>query len=297
MTISRFLSLPLLALLLTTTAPAARAADVSADYVNILEGRISALEEQMRGVIAQVEQTAYQARTTAEKLDRLQTDIDTRFRMLQDTAAAGASSPTAAPSGAPAAAPTPPRSARDMMNDLESGNAATAPADTDQKTLGELVDEANNDGAATKNPATDANTAYDNAFSLVRDGDYEAAAQAMRSFLKKWPKHDLASNAAYWLGETFYVRGDYANAAKNFAEGYQKYPKGSKSEDVLLKLGMSLAALGRTKDACLSFEQLKSEFPKMSAATQDRVKKEQTSLGCATDEAAPAAAQPAKKKR
>lgn len=294
MTISRFLSLPLLALLLTTTAPAARAAEVSADYVNILEGRISALEEQMRGVIAQVEQTAYQARTTAEKLDRLQTDIDTRFRMLQDNAAAAPATAPATAQNTPAAPTTPPRSAHDMMNELESG--ATAPADTDQKTLGELVDEANNDGAAaTKNPATDANTAYDNAFSLVRDGDYEAAEQAMRAFLKKWPKHDLASNAAYWLGETFYVRGDYTNAAKNFAEGYQKYPKGSKSEDVLLKLGMSLAALGRTKDACLSFEQLKSEFPKMSAATQDRVKKEQTSLGCATtDEAAPA---PAKKKR
>ena len=50
----------------------------------------------------------------------------------------------------------------------------------------------------------------------------------------------LASNAYYWLGETFYVQKNFQKAAISFAKGYQKFPKGNKAIDQLFKLALTL---------------------------------------------------------
>lgn len=282
---------PLLALSLL---PVPAHAQVSSDYVNILETRLQSIEQQVQNLTAQIEQTAYQSRETAIKLDKLQVDIDTRFRMLGDSAA-GAPTPSE-----PQVSSTPMPGADRAMAQLDRPtpsaaspssarhDEALAPNLQDQKMLGQLMEDASGNTAPAAPLSDDPVTAYDQAFSLIRDGDYDAAESAMRGFIKKWPKHDLTSNASYWLGETYYVRGDFKNAAKSFAECYQKFPKGGKAEDTLLKLGLSLSQLGRTKDACLSFAQLKAEFPKMSASTQQRVAQEQGRLSCEAETKKPA---------
>lgn len=223
---------------------------ISSDYVNILENRLSALEQQVQTLTNQTEQANYQARQAQERLQRLEEDINTRFTMLQQQSAQAAA--TQSPSSS-----APPPALGQM-----AGAGATA--------------------AATPAPVLpdDANVAYDQAFTKVRDGNYEAAEVAMRAFLQRWPNIELSSNAAYWLGETFYVRGDFTNSAKSFAEAYQQYPKGAKAEDTLLKLGLSLEALNRTSDACITFDQLTTEFPNISASNRRRVEQERTQLKC-----------------
>jgi tol-pal system protein YbgF len=279
--------------LLSPLASSPAVAQVSSDYVNILETRLQAIEQQVQNLTAQIEQTAYQSRETAIKLDKLQVDIDTRFRMLGDSAAGGAApsepriSSTPMP-GADRAMAQIGRPTAPTASATERHDEALAPNLQDQKMLGQLMADADGNTAPAAPLSDDPVTAYDQAFSLIRDGDYESAESAMRGFIKKWPKHDLTSNASYWLGETYYVRGDFKNAAKSFAECYQKFPKGGKAEDTLLKLGLSLAQLGRTKDACLSFAQLKAEFPKMSASTQQRVAQEQGRLSCEAETKKPA---------
>jgi tol-pal system protein YbgF len=122
--------------------------------------------------------------------------------------------------------------------------------------------------------------AYDTAFRKIRDQDYEGAEAAMAEFVRRWPKHELASNASYWLAETHYVRGNFEQAVKGFAATYQTYPKGSKSEDTLLKLALSLAALSRNDDACTTFDQLQAEFPRMNPNNKRRMEQERQTLGC-----------------
>ena len=73
------------------------------------------------------------------------------------------------------------------------------------------------------------------------------------AFIQQFPNDQLAGNAQYWLGETYYVRKRYNDAATAFAFGYQKYPKSGKGADDLLKLGMSLGSLGQKQDACSAF--------------------------------------------
>ena len=90
----------------------------------------------------------------------------------------------------------------------------------------------------------------------------------------------MASNARYWLAETYYVENDYEDAAREFAVAYKKDPKGSKAQDNLLKLALSLKGLDRDKDACVALAQLDKEFGITNSAVVQRGAKERATLAC-----------------
>ena len=137
-----------------------------------------------------------------------------------------------------------------------------------------VVDVPEND--APKDPKA----AYNDAYNLLKQLKYEQAEVALQDFLQKYPDHELAGNAQYWLGETYYVRGLYEPAAVAFATGFKKYKKSTKGADNLLKLGLSMQQLGKEKEACTAFKNLKKEFPKASDLLLSRAKKESNKLGC-----------------
>ena len=90
----------------------------------------------------------------------------------------------------------------------------------------------------------------------------------------------MASNAYYWLGETFYVQKNFQKAAISFAKGYQKFPKGNKAIDQLFKLALTFINLGKNDDACASFSKLELEFPDASERIKNRAKEYKTRAKC-----------------
>lgn len=112
---------------------------------------------------------------------------------------------------------------------------------------------------------------YDFALSYLRKGDYFIAEKLFQQLLTLYPKHTIASNAQYWLGETFYARQNYPEAAKAFLSGFQKFPQGSKGADSLLKLGLSLAAMGQVEEACNAYAELKERYPNISKEIAARI--------------------------
>ena len=125
-----------------------------------------------------------------------------------------------------------------------------------------------------------AKSTYDEAYNLLKQYKYEEAGEALQAFLKEYPDDELAGNAQYWLGETYYARKQYESAAEAFATGFKKYEKSAKAPDNLLKLGLSMQQLGKKKEACTAFKNLKSKFPKASEVVLSRAKKESDKLGC-----------------
>jgi len=121
---------------------------------------------------------------------------------------------------------------------------------------------------------------YDEAFAHIRDGRYEEAEKGFKNFLRRYPDHDLAANAEYWLGETYYVRGDYKQSAKTFARGYQKFPTGAKAGDSLLTRVERHRKIGKKEDACLSLRQLQKDFHEDAGHLQERAAREIKQLGC-----------------
>ncbi len=121
---------------------------------------------------------------------------------------------------------------------------------------------------------------YDYAFDFLKRNDYVRGEAALREFLKRNPKDQLAGNAQYWLGETFYVRGNYQQAAVEFMAGYQTFPKNTKSPDSLFKLGLSLEKLNQNDGACTAFGRITKDYPDASDQVRNGVKAERTKLKC-----------------
>ena len=129
-------------------------------------------------------------------------------------------------------------------------------------------------------PSAGADQIYNEAFKKLQDGDYAGAERGFKSFLQSNPRHALAGNAQYWLGETYYARRDYQNAMTAFAEGYKVYKASPKGPDNLLKLGVTLAVLGRKPDACAVFAKFNQDYPRATDLQKRRVEQERQKNGC-----------------
>ena len=129
-------------------------------------------------------------------------------------------------------------------------------------------------------PGDDAHSLNEKGHGALTQNDYAGAEVAFRQLIESYPKDPLATDAQYWIGESFYRRGQYKAAADAFLKGYKKYKSGDKAPETLLKLGMSLAALGQKDAACSTFGELKTEFPKAPETVRDEVKAEQKKVRC-----------------
>ena len=121
---------------------------------------------------------------------------------------------------------------------------------------------------------------YEQAYGYLLQKDYRSAETGFEDFLRRHPNHQLAGNAQYWLGESFYVRGQYRAAAGAFLKGYQTYARSPKAPETLLKLAMSLQRLGQKDAACSSFSELATKYPNPPAHVRSMAQAERQRGGC-----------------
>jgi tol-pal system protein YbgF len=107
---------------------------------------------------------------------------------------------------------------------------------------------------------------YQAAFELVKEQRYEPAALAFQQFLVTFPDSDLASNAQYWLAESYYVTQAFSEALPAFQVVIDKYPRSSKVADALLKMGYCNYELKRWDAAKTSLARVQADFPDTTAA-------------------------------
>jgi tol-pal system protein YbgF len=232
--------------------------------------RMNQIDDQLRSLTGQLEEIEYNIDRLTKRLDKMQADNEVRFQQLEGHGQVAA----AAPPPAPVPIVPPPR-------DLERAPPAAAvaipapPVTTPPPGARDASVE-----TSTALPNGSAMEQYNYAFNLLRVPDFHGAQVAFEAFLHQHPNDQLAGNAQYWLGETFFARNDFAAAATAFAEGYRKYPQGPKAVDDLLKLGISLGNSGRKQDACFSFAKLERDFPQMTPAVRDREVSEKKRIGC-----------------
>lgn len=120
---------------------------------------------------------------------------------------------------------------------------------------------------------------YDAAFALMKQGYYERAVKAFRSFLAKYPDSGLADNAQYWIGEGNYVLRNYKLALEEFNKVLSDYPRSPKQGDALLKIGYVHYELGAYDKANKTLKEVIARYPNTtvakSAATRlDKMQKE-----------------------
>ncbi len=107
---------------------------------------------------------------------------------------------------------------------------------------------------------------YRAAVELVKAGSYVDALAALRAFIQRYPHHDYADNAQYWIGEVFYAQKDYVRALAEFRTVVEVYPRGNKVPDALLKVGYCYQAIGQGEKARAVLEQVVNQYPKSEPA-------------------------------
>ncbi len=252
-----------------------------------LEARILQLQEEVRQLTGRVEQLEYQQQQLGDRMDRLVGAVDDRLRAVEpgqqpaqaSNERAGPQSPLSSgpPSGAEARRPPPQARAQATAPDVDQDAAAAQ-----GHVLGAIPrDLALNPPTPPPTPPGAVDVGYEGAQRLLQAGRWTEAQQAFQAFLDKNPKDPRAANAAYWLGETYYVSKDYQNAAAVFARNYKTYGADSqKAPDNLLKLGMSLSALGQKDKACVAFAELTKRHPNAPTPVKQTLARERATAGC-----------------
>lgn len=120
----------------------------------------------------------------------------------------------------------------------------------------------------------DEQTAYGYAFDALKSGDYVESARRLRDFLAAFPGGQLAPNALYWLGESYYVTQNYAMAGDQFRALLDRYPSHDKAPGALLKLGLTQYGQKQYPQAEATLRQVLQRYPGTDVArtAQDRLR-------------------------
>ena len=192
--------------------------------------------------------------------------------------------------------PVVPIETRDEQGDIDRPIPARRPgADVDPQPMSQedflslfgadaIVDGSPTDAGLANQPSVSPTQAYNAAYAFIEVNDLAAAEVAFQNFLDQYPDHDLASNAGYWLGESFYARDMYGAAVRAFAGSVRDNRDGRKAPDALLKLSMTLAVLGQKSEACRLLDFLPQEYPDASDDVLSRTDAERRKLVCSSPE-------------
>lgn len=108
--------------------------------------------------------------------------------------------------------------------------------------------------------------AYDAAFKLMKDSNYQEAVDAFAQFLESYPSSSLASNSGYWQGEAEAVLGNDKKALAAFKKVYQIYPTTRKAADAMLRAADILSSLGEADEAKVLYQRCIKDYANLPAA-------------------------------
>jgi len=116
---------------------------------------------------------------------------------------------------------------------------------------------------------------YDAGMAALRSGNYDKAVSTFREVVTNYPNGDLAANAQFWMGESYYTKGDLESAVTAYRKVLADWPGSRKAPDAMVKLGFSLSDLKRTGEARSTLEEVVRKFPGTPAAqlATDRLKR------------------------
>ena len=121
---------------------------------------------------------------------------------------------------------------------------------------------------------------YEIAMNHYRAGQYEAAEKAFGDFIGRNPKDRLASEAVFFLGESYFQRGRHREAAEQYLKISTSFGRSAKAAEAMLRLGQSLSALGAKEQACASFGELPRKYPNASPNLRAAADREAKRAAC-----------------
>ncbi len=109
---------------------------------------------------------------------------------------------------------------------------------------------------------------YERTLTRFKEGDLEGSRQGFAEFLVQHPHSDLAPNARFWLGESYYGKKDYPRAIDAYDQVQLNHPASEKVPAALLKKGYAYLALKDRKRAASALKQVIDLYPKSPEANK-----------------------------
>ena len=258
-----------------------------------LLNQVEALNGELNRLRGQIEELANDVSSTKKRQRDMYVDLDTRLRRIeqssaskkdQDTIAAleerirkleqgsappaPIAPPVASATVAPPGNPPPP-----AMAPTPAPTPASMPAAAQASAASAISIAAAAPGTSSLPPtplsAPDPaaiQSAYDSAYKNYRLSDYPSAIRGFDSFLKSYPKHALAPNAQYWIGECYSQLRQYREAIEAERRLLGTYPESAKAPDALLIIGTAESSLGDNPAARKTLEELIARYPGSESA-------------------------------
>jgi tol-pal system protein YbgF len=219
-----------------------------------LSNQTSDLRADLRAVHNDIDQVNHALDQSRKQQHDLYADLDQRLKVLEGrggVVAGGAAASSAGAGGAGAAGAV-------AAAGVAGGAAAGAAA-----------------GGGQTTPAGSDTAAYQAAFGLLKNSQFDQAIAAFQQFLTTYPDSSLADNAQYWLGEAYYVNKSFPEALAAFQRVASKYPQSRKVPDALLKVGYCYYELKQWQEAHDTLAQVVASYPDTPAAklAQSRLEK------------------------
>ena len=209
----------------TLGANRAPAAAPGGDTATALLERVARLEDDVRQLRGQIDETANAQKRMGEDLGKQIDDLNYKLGAKAGDPAAPAVPPTTPPSATPARPP--------------AALPAIPPAAPAAKRTAEVALQEGNAALARR--------------------DYPAAEAAAREVIAT-PKSPRAYDAQFLLAQALNGKKDYQGAAVAYDDTYTRARTGAKAQDSLLGLANALTSIGEKRAACATLDKLKAEF-------------------------------------
>ena len=209
---------------------------------------------ELRALDARTRELAGRVRETADEAARLGSRTGAAEDAVRETRARVAT--LATPPPAPPVAPPPARPAAAQ---------SVPPADEDPRQARDLLER--EQLPPVERPAREPHEpravaperAYAAAMASFRANEHGQAVLDLLDFLARYPKHPLAGNAQYWIGEAYYVQHDYPQALVEFQKVLDH--GGLKMPEALVKIGLCHLSLRDRNRARQMWQRVVRDYP------------------------------------
>lgn len=260
--------LPVLAAMAAVVpAPALAQTDTAGTNRGVVQllNQVEALNGDLNRLRGQIELLTNEISNAQKRQRDMYVDLDTRLRRIEQQSAAVKKEQEAATA----------LEARVRKLEQAAAERAAIPAPVTAPAVAAVAPPAATMPASANPPADDPASiqrAYESAFSHYRIGDYAAAMRSFEAFLKAHPKHPLAANAQYWIGESHLQMRDFQAAIEAQRRLLATYPDSNKVPDALLIIGTAESSLGAATAAKTTFEDLIARYPASDSAEKAKVR-------------------------
>jgi tol-pal system protein YbgF len=102
---------------------------------------------------------------------------------------------------------------------------------------------------------------YNEAYNTLQAGNNRSAREQFKKFLNSYKSSELADNAQFWIGESYYREKKFEEAILSFEDLIKNYPKSAKIPEAYYKQALSFSAINDMIAAKARLEMLLNEYP------------------------------------